>query len=74
MPDSIIIIWIGYILRSDEKTMAKAAALQSMGFDVRGIRPPSVARGTSRLSDFHHWQCRQEQYYHPRAGASDHRG
>ncbi len=48
------------ILRSDEKTMAKAAALQSMGFDMRGIRPPSVARGTPCLSDFHHRQCRQE--------------
>ena len=29
--------------------MAIAGALQQRGFDVRGIRPPTVAKGTSRL-------------------------
>jgi 8-amino-7-oxononanoate synthase len=29
--------------------MAVATALQAEGFDVRGIRPPTVPRGTSRL-------------------------
>lgn len=33
----------------DKRTMAVAAALQEQGFDVRGIRPPTVPRGTSRL-------------------------
>ncbi|MDN5568084.1 MAG: 8-amino-7-oxononanoate synthase, partial [Paracoccus sp. (in: a-proteobacteria)] len=30
-------------------TMELAAALQARGFDVRGIRPPTVPEGTSRL-------------------------
>jgi 8-amino-7-oxononanoate synthase len=29
--------------------MAVAAALQARGFDIRGIRPPTVPEGTSRL-------------------------
>jgi 8-amino-7-oxononanoate synthase len=29
--------------------MAVAGALQESGFDVRGIRPPTVPAGTSRL-------------------------
>ena len=33
----------------DARAMAVAAALQAEGFDVRGIRPPTVAAGTSRL-------------------------
>ncbi|MDX3911307.1 MAG: 8-amino-7-oxononanoate synthase [Sphingobium sp.] len=37
------------ILGEDKRTMAVAAALQAAGFDVRGIRPPTVAPGTSRL-------------------------
>lgn len=31
------------------RTMAVAAALQARGFDIRGIRPPTVPEGTSRL-------------------------
>lgn len=31
------------------ETMALAAALQARGFDLRGIRPPTVPHGTSRL-------------------------
>ena len=40
---------IPVILGDDERTMETAKALQSRGFDVRGIRPPTVPRGTSRL-------------------------
>ncbi|WP_421703018.1 aminotransferase class I/II-fold pyridoxal phosphate-dependent enzyme [Aliiroseovarius sp.] len=40
---------IPVILRDDERTMETAKALQARGFDVRGIRPPTVPRGTSRL-------------------------
>lgn len=37
------------ILGADGRAMAVAQALQEAGFDVRGIRPPTVAPGTSRL-------------------------
>ena len=37
------------ILGDDARTMRIAAALQARGFDVRGIRPPTVPKGTSRL-------------------------
>ena len=35
--------------RDDARVMAIAAALQGQDFDVRGIRPPTVPAGTSRL-------------------------
>lgn len=37
------------ILGDDTRTMACAARLGEAGFDVRGIRPPTVPVGTSRL-------------------------
>lgn len=37
------------ILGDEARTMAIAAHLQGAGFDVRGIRPPTVPPGTSRL-------------------------
>ena len=37
------------ILGDDARTMAVADALQAAGHDVRGIRPPTVPRGTARL-------------------------
>ncbi len=37
------------ILGDDSRTMRVAAALQASGFDVRGIRPPTVPEGTARL-------------------------
>ncbi|MEP2718246.1 8-amino-7-oxononanoate synthase [Pseudophaeobacter sp.] len=37
------------IIGDDRRTMDLAARLQSHGFDIRGIRPPTVPRGTSRL-------------------------
>ena len=40
---------IPVILGDDKRTMRVAGALQAAGFDVRGIRPPTVPRGTSRL-------------------------
>ena len=37
------------VLGDDARTMQVAEALQAAGFDVRGIRPPTVPRGTARL-------------------------
>lgn len=37
------------IIGDDARTMEIAAALQARGYDIRGIRPPTVPRGTSRL-------------------------
>jgi 8-amino-7-oxononanoate synthase len=37
------------ILGDDRRTMAVARACQEAGFDLRGIRPPTVPKGTSRL-------------------------
>lgn len=37
------------IIGDDVATMERAAVVQARGFDVRGIRPPTVAPGTSRL-------------------------
>ncbi|MDE4176154.1 8-amino-7-oxononanoate synthase [Phaeobacter sp. PT47_59] len=37
------------ILGEDGQTMQVAAALQARGYDIRGIRPPTVPAGTSRL-------------------------
>ncbi len=37
------------IVGDDAQTMDRAGRLQQMGFDVRGIRPPTVPKGTSRL-------------------------
>ncbi|TIO26776.1 8-amino-7-oxononanoate synthase [Mesorhizobium sp.] len=40
---------IPVIIGNNARTMAVAAALQARGFDVRGIRPPTVPEGTARL-------------------------
>lgn len=37
------------VLGDERRTMAAAGALRERGFDVRGIRPPTVPEGTSRL-------------------------
>jgi 8-amino-7-oxononanoate synthase len=37
------------IVGSEQRAMAVAAGLQNAGFDIRGIRPPTVPVGTSRL-------------------------
>ena len=37
------------ILGDDARAMQVAAAVQAAGFDVRGIRPPTVPAGTARL-------------------------
>lgn len=37
------------ILGDDARTMRVAESVQAAGFDVRGIRPPTVPRGTARL-------------------------
>jgi 7-keto-8-aminopelargonate synthetase-like enzyme len=37
------------VLGSNEAALAAQAELMSAGFDVRAIRPPSVAPGTARL-------------------------
>ncbi|PWG02341.1 8-amino-7-oxononanoate synthase [Sphingosinicella humi] len=40
---------IPVILGDERRTMAVAETLRGSGFDVRGIRPPTVPQGTSRL-------------------------
>lgn len=40
---------IPVILGDDAKAMAAAATVQTAGYDVRGIRPPTVPVGTARL-------------------------
>lgn len=40
---------IPVIIGEDAPTMHIATGLQAQGFDVRGIRPPTVPKGTSRL-------------------------
>ena len=40
---------IPFILGSNERATATAAALQERGFDVRAIRPPTVPEGSARL-------------------------
>jgi 8-amino-7-oxononanoate synthase len=37
------------IIGDDARTMRIASALQRQGFDIRGIRPPTVPQGTARL-------------------------
>ncbi|MDR6832200.1 MULTISPECIES: 8-amino-7-oxononanoate synthase [unclassified Sphingopyxis] len=37
------------IIGDNDRTMRIAATLRDAGFDVRGIRPPTVAQGTARL-------------------------
>lgn len=37
------------IVGDNGRAMALAAALQARGFDVRGVRPPTVPEGTARL-------------------------
>lgn len=37
------------VIGDERRTMAISAALQAAGFDVRGVRPPTVPPGTSRL-------------------------
>lgn len=40
---------IPYIVGDNARAMALAAELQARGFDIRGIRPPTVPVGTARL-------------------------
>jgi 8-amino-7-oxononanoate synthase len=40
---------IPIVLGDDDRTMRVATAMQDAGFDIRGIRPPTVPTGTSRL-------------------------
>jgi 8-amino-7-oxononanoate synthase len=40
---------IPVILGDDARAMRVAGMLQQAGYDVRGIRPPTVPAGTSRL-------------------------
>ncbi|MEW2913241.1 8-amino-7-oxononanoate synthase [Leisingera sp. JC11] len=37
------------VIGDDKRTMALASRMQGRGYDIRGIRPPTVPRGTSRL-------------------------
>lgn len=38
-----------YIVGDNTRAMTLAAAMQARGFDIRGIRPPTVPAGTARL-------------------------
>ena len=38
-----------YIVGDNARAMALAHAMQTRGFDIRGIRPPTVPPGTARL-------------------------
>jgi 8-amino-7-oxononanoate synthase len=40
---------VPYIVGDNARAMALASALQGRGFDIRGIRPPTVPAGTARL-------------------------
>ncbi|WFU14610.1 8-amino-7-oxononanoate synthase [Bradyrhizobium sp. CB3481] len=40
---------VPYIVGDNSRVMRLASALQSRGFDIRGIRPPTVPAGTARL-------------------------
>jgi 8-amino-7-oxononanoate synthase len=40
---------VPFIVGDNARAMALAAALQARGFDIRGIRPPTVPAGTARL-------------------------
>lgn len=40
---------VPHIVGDNARAMALASALQSRGFDIRGIRPPTVPAGTARL-------------------------
>lgn len=40
---------IPVIIGDDKHTMAISHSMQERGFDIRGIRPPTVPRGTARL-------------------------
>ncbi|MCK1641408.1 8-amino-7-oxononanoate synthase [Bradyrhizobium sp. 157] len=40
---------VPYIVGDDSRAMRLASALQARGFDIRGIRPPTVPAGTARL-------------------------
>ena len=40
---------IPVVIGDGKQTMAVASRMQACGFDVRGIRPPTVPRGTARL-------------------------
>jgi 8-amino-7-oxononanoate synthase len=37
------------VVGDNGRAMALSAALQARGFDVRGVRPPTVPEGTARL-------------------------
>ncbi|MGY4568288.1 7-keto-8-aminopelargonate synthetase-like enzyme [Bradyrhizobium sp. USDA 3256] len=40
---------IPYVVGDNARAMRLASALQARGFDIRGIRPPTVPVGTARL-------------------------
>jgi 8-amino-7-oxononanoate synthase len=40
---------VPYIVGNNARAMRLASALQARGFDIRGIRPPTVPAGMARL-------------------------
>jgi 8-amino-7-oxononanoate synthase len=49
IPVSCLSQIVPVIIGDDVRTMRLAASLQARGFDVRGVRPPTVPEGTARL-------------------------
>ena len=49
------------ILGDNERAVAAASRLQDAGFDVRAVRPPTVAEGTARLRISVHGNHREDQ-------------
>lgn len=44
---------VPYIVGDNAQAMQLASAMQALGFDIRGIRPPTVRAGAQRVYEYH---------------------